>query len=208
MLKGLRFQKRLKLLPGLRANLSKSGVSATLGPKGAGLNVGPNGVTTNAGIPGTGLSYRQKVTRKNRSAWIGVAALLAGLAFAGWQNRAHIADWFAPDVPPVTQAAAPAPVPAPSSPVLAKEVTDSPVRKPMTIAAQRVRLLVPGGTIYVRRGGSVLREANKPSAKVLARLEKGAGVTVVALDGAWTQVKSGEVTGWMRTSVLGPDPGD
>ncbi len=58
MLKGLRFQKRLRILPGLRANLSKSGVSASLGPRGTNLNVGPSGVSTNAGIPGTGLSYR------------------------------------------------------------------------------------------------------------------------------------------------------
>ena len=63
-----------------------------------------------------------------------------------------------------------------------------------------------GGTIYVRRGGSVLRQAEKPSATPLKKLDKSAAVTIVALDGDWTQVKAGDVVGWMRTSVLGPKP--
>jgi len=58
----------------------------------------------------------------------------------------------------------------------------------------------------VRRGGSVLREDARPSAATLKKLAKGDAVTVLALDDDWTQVKSGGVTGWMRTSVLGPKP--
>src|SRR5262245_25952307 len=108
MLKGLRFQKRLKLLPGLKINLSKSGASATVGTKGAGGNIGRDGITTNAGIPGTGLSYRQKLGSKNKSAWIGVVALLAGLAFAAWKNADQIGAWLSPPEAPATvQAAAP-----------------------------------------------------------------------------------------------------
>jgi hypothetical protein len=206
MLKGLRFQKRLRMLPGVRANLSKSGVSASLGPRGASVNVGRDGVTTNAGIPGTGLSYRQKITPKNRSAWIGVAALLAGLAFAGWQNRAAITAWVSPQVPAALPAAAPPPPAAAASAAPGKVVTASTARKAPTIAAQRAALLRPGGVIYVRRAGSVLREAQKPSAKALAKLPKGARLTVVTADGPWTQVRSGDAVGWMRTSVLGPKP--
>lgn len=205
MFKGLRFQKRLRMLPGVRANLSKSGVSASLGPKGTSVNMGPNGVHVGAGIPGTGFSYRQKITPKNRSVWICVAALLAGLAFAGWQNRGPIAAWFAPEAPVAAQAAAPAP-PSPAAATPQKVVTASPARKAPTIAAQRALLLKPGSVIYVRRAGSVLREAQKPSAKPLAKLPKGARLTVVAADGPWTQVRSGETVGWMRTSVLGPKP--
>ena len=204
MFKGLRFQKRLRMLPGLRANLSKSGVSAILGPRGANVNVGPGGISTNAGIPGSGLSYRQKMTPKNRSAWIGVVALLAGLAFAGWQNREKIADWITPDAPPVVEAvAAPAP-PAPPAKAAAQTTTSKPATP--TIAAQRAKLLVPGGTIYVRRAGSVLRATQKTSGAPLAKLAKGASVMVVAAEGPWTRVKAGDTTGWMRTSVLGPKP--
>ncbi|HJR57610.1 MAG TPA: DUF4236 domain-containing protein [Rhizomicrobium sp.] len=206
MLKGLRFQKRLKLLPGLKINLSKSGASATVGTKGAGVNIGRDGITTNAGIPGTGLSYRQKLSSKNKSAWIGVVALLAGLAFAAWKNADKIGAWLAPTEQPTIVAAAPPPAPPPPAPT-AEEIAH-PKAAPPTIAAQRAQLLKPGGVIYVRRAGSVLREEQKTSGKALQKLAKGAAVTVVALDGAWTQVKAGDATGWMRTSVLGPDPAE
>lgn len=206
MLKGLRFQKRLKLLPGLKINLSKSGASATVGTKGAGVNIGRDGITTNAGIPGTGLSYRQKLSSRNKSAWIGVLALVAGLAFAAYQNADKIGAWLSPpEATPVVQAAAPPPPPAPA---MAAEATARPKAVPETIAAQRAKLLTVGGTIYVRRAGSVLREEQKTSGKALAKLNKGAAVTIVAMDGAWTQVKAGDVTGWMRTSVLGPNPAE
>ena len=58
---GLRFRKSLRILPGLRLNLSKRGLSATLGRRGASLNLGRRGPVANIGIPGTGLSYRKKL---------------------------------------------------------------------------------------------------------------------------------------------------
>jgi len=94
MLKGLRFQKRIRLLPGVRINLSKSGASASVGPRGADVNIGRGGVTTNAGIPGTGVSYRRKLGGRN--GWIGVLALLAGLGVWAWQNRDDVAATIAP----------------------------------------------------------------------------------------------------------------
>ena len=65
---GFRFQKRISILPGVRINLSKCGVSTSLGPRGADVNIGKDGVTANAGIPGTGLSYRQKVGSGGKAA--------------------------------------------------------------------------------------------------------------------------------------------
>lgn len=58
---GFRFQKRVGIGPGMRLNLSKSGVSASAGGNGATLNVGKNGPMVTLGIPGTGLSYRMQV---------------------------------------------------------------------------------------------------------------------------------------------------
>jgi hypothetical protein len=52
---GLRFQRRISIMPGLRVNLSKSGVGLSLGRKGAWLTVGPRGARATAGLPGTGL---------------------------------------------------------------------------------------------------------------------------------------------------------
>lgn len=55
---GLRFRQSFKLFPGVRLNLSKSGISASFGVPGATLNIGPQGVRSTVGVPGTGLSYR------------------------------------------------------------------------------------------------------------------------------------------------------
>lgn len=51
----LRFRKSIKLAPGLRMNLTGSGLSWTLGPRGASIGIGKRGARLNAGLPGTGL---------------------------------------------------------------------------------------------------------------------------------------------------------
>jgi hypothetical protein len=58
---GFRFQKRIRIFKGLTLNLSKSGTSWTVGGKGASVNVRGDKVSANAGIPGTGISYRQRL---------------------------------------------------------------------------------------------------------------------------------------------------
>jgi len=93
MLKGLRFQKRIRILPGLRINLSKSGASASMGPRGADVNIGRGGVTTNAGIPATGPSYRQKAG--GGRGWLGMLLLAAALGWWAFQNRDQIAQFLA-----------------------------------------------------------------------------------------------------------------
>jgi len=78
---GFRFQKRIPLLKGLKLNLSKTGASVTLGKKGASINIGKDGVTGNAGIPGTGLSYREKLSGRVLP-WLLLFAVL-GLVLGG-----------------------------------------------------------------------------------------------------------------------------
>src|SRR5690606_39284991 len=55
-----RFRKRIKIIPGIYLNLSKSGVSTTIGPRGASVSIGKRGSYLNLGVPGTGISYRKK----------------------------------------------------------------------------------------------------------------------------------------------------
>ena len=52
-----RFRKSFKILPGVKINLSKSGVSTSLGGRGASVNLGKRGIRTTVGIPGTGISH-------------------------------------------------------------------------------------------------------------------------------------------------------
>lgn len=56
-----RLRKSVKLAPGIKLNLSKSGISTTLGKKGASVNVGKKGMRTTVGIPGTGISHTSKI---------------------------------------------------------------------------------------------------------------------------------------------------
>ena len=59
---GLRFRRRIKILPGLYANVSKSGLSFSAGVRGASVTFGGIGGTyLNAGIPGSGIYTRQKI---------------------------------------------------------------------------------------------------------------------------------------------------
>ena len=52
-----RFWRRIRLLPGVRLNLSKSTASLSFGPRGAKYTISPRGNRATAGIPGTGLFY-------------------------------------------------------------------------------------------------------------------------------------------------------
>lgn len=64
----IRFRKRIRLLPGVTLNLSKSGVSTTVGPRGASVNIGKRGTYLNTGIPGTGLYSRERLDRPQAGA--------------------------------------------------------------------------------------------------------------------------------------------
>jgi hypothetical protein len=97
---GLRFQKRIRILPGVYINLSKSGVSASVGGKGSTINVNAAGRRqVTLGIPGTGLSYRTSLSGALIVALIAVAVIvgvaylinptLVGAALHWWQPR-----WF------------------------------------------------------------------------------------------------------------------
>ena len=75
---GWRFQRRVKVIPGVTLNLSKSGVSTSLGVRGAHINFGKGRRRTTVGIPGTGISYtdvesthqaRQEVTLERCGPW-------------------------------------------------------------------------------------------------------------------------------------------
>ena len=59
-----RFQRRIKIAPGLNLNLSKSGVGISAGIKGATVSAGKRGLYGNLGLPGTGLSYRSKLNKE------------------------------------------------------------------------------------------------------------------------------------------------
>lgn len=55
----LRFRKVIKIAPGIKINLSKSGFSTSIGKRGASINLGKRGTRVTTGIPGSGISFSQ-----------------------------------------------------------------------------------------------------------------------------------------------------
>lgn len=65
---GWRFQKRLRILPGVTLNISKSGLSTSFGVRGARITKGHGQTRVTMGLPGSGLSHSVVRTRKSRGA--------------------------------------------------------------------------------------------------------------------------------------------
>ncbi len=64
----MRFHRSIKLFPGVRLNLSKSGLGISAGPRGLKVGIDAKGRSyMNAGIPGTGLSVRQYAKKSTAS---------------------------------------------------------------------------------------------------------------------------------------------
>lgn len=92
------WRKRKSIIPGVRLNFGKKGISTTIGPRGASMTFGPNGTYLNTSIPGTGLYNRQKISgggpvnnntnsnvyMKNNSGLSGVEALIYLIAVPLW----------------------------------------------------------------------------------------------------------------------------
>ncbi len=57
----LRFRRRIKIIPGVHLNVSRSGISTSIGVRGASMTFGKRGTYTNVGVPGTGVSWRNRV---------------------------------------------------------------------------------------------------------------------------------------------------
>lgn len=62
---GLSFRKSIKIMPGVKINIGKKGVSSvSVGGRGARVNIGKKGTRTTVGLPGSGLSYSNYSSHK------------------------------------------------------------------------------------------------------------------------------------------------
>jgi hypothetical protein len=61
-----RFRQSFKILPGLKLNLSKGGLSASVGGAPFTMNLGRRGLYATASIPGTGIQFRQRLSGESR----------------------------------------------------------------------------------------------------------------------------------------------
>ncbi|EIU7179397.1 DUF4236 domain-containing protein [Pseudomonas aeruginosa] len=75
----IRFRKSFKITPGIRVNISKSGVSTSIGKKGLAANLSKKGARMTAGIPGSGLSASKLYPKAS-----GQPVAAPNLGFGGW----------------------------------------------------------------------------------------------------------------------------
>lgn len=59
-----KFRRRVKIIPGVHLNFSKSGISTSIGVKGLGMTFGSSGTYLNTSIPGIGIYNREKLSNK------------------------------------------------------------------------------------------------------------------------------------------------
>jgi hypothetical protein len=89
---GWRFRRRVKILPGITLNFSKSGVSTSVGWRGYHKTFSKKGVRTTAGIPGTGISYTEySPKREGQSQEVGywVPLLVCIIIVGGFISVCH-----------------------------------------------------------------------------------------------------------------------
>jgi hypothetical protein len=180
---GFRFRRTLKILPGVRINLSRSGLSSTVGVQGASVTVGKRGTYANVGVPGSGVSYRTKVgpgvdeaidavqagrARHSALPVFIIAALLIGAGVIAFN-------------------------------ALNKLVAPSPAG-PVTIAATPSKIQARETVRITKRTTTVRADASRKSGK-LGIAHQGEEFTVFARKGVWLQVGHDDPQGWIAASA-------
>ena len=79
---GFNFRKSFKIVPGVRLNVGKKGISSvSVGPRGAKVNIGKKGTRTTVSAPSKGLSYSkysayQKQDNQQQGSKSGIGTLI------------------------------------------------------------------------------------------------------------------------------------
>jgi hypothetical protein len=71
----IRFHKSFKIFPGIRVNLSKSGIGLSEGVGPVHVSEGPRGTRETVSVPGTGVSFYEQQNRKKKKGCFGILAL-------------------------------------------------------------------------------------------------------------------------------------
>lgn len=186
---GFRFRKSLKILPGIRLNISKSGVSTSLGGPGATVNISRKGTRRTVGIPGSGLSYSTFSNHRSggeptvpgsnpQTGGQGCGCLvLVGLIVAGLAMCSHKSDQ-----PPMGQS------------------STSAAQASLAASIETPKAYGSGETVYVQPKNLNARARPSASAKVVGRLREGQALRVVETQGDWIKVAQGSALVWIASS--------
>lgn len=175
---GFRFRKSVRVLPGVRLNLSTRGASTSIGGRGATLNIGRKGARATVGPPGTGLSYSSGLFGGSRRISQAQAAddRGTGTSLLGWIVSLALLLLVGSCIAALSPLGrVPTPPPATGSPALPMK----------TVAAKSVncRMVPISGT-------------------VLAKFDSGTELAVVGQQAGWTKVMHMGGDCWVSDALL------
>ena len=194
---GWRFRRTVKILPGVRLNLSRSGISTTLGRNGASINLGKRGTSATVGIPGTGLSHTSLMSRPSQyqgsqggtpkvakkfgcGSWAVVALILVGLGKC------------------MGGVAPPTPVPM--------ETSNPQVAQGLLTASPAVTPDEVKSSDYITGDRVKGRSTPSQTSKIVHILRDGDPVMVVSRKRNWAKVVQNGVTFWVVAKHISSSP--
>ena len=190
---GWRFRNSIRILPGVRLNLSKSGISTSLGPRGATINLGKQGTRATVGLPGSGISYSQMLTSsadpgfetsnsptKKKSGCLPIAGILGFLLI-------------------VRRCISPNESTSPPQPIAALPATVAP-------AFGRIDSANSADTVYISTASLNGRAKPATSSTVVHKLRRGDSVRVVERKNGWLKVIQGAATFWIIAKHVSSTP--
>jgi Protein of unknown function (DUF4236)/Bacterial SH3 domain len=207
---GWRYRKSFSILPGLRLNMGKSGLtSLSVGGRGATLNLGKKGVMGTVSLPGTGLSYQHRFKnpppgQKTPATLLGAvppsgrtfpvgACVIGAAVVCGYLALRSPTSPSPPSVPaPIVQAVVPATSAAPDG---QQTLVPQAAARGQDFSFQ---------TRQVTTIQANVRAAPSMSGPVLRTLLKGQVVQALQTENGWTRVAEQDrvAIGWMHNSVL------
>lgn len=217
-----RFRRSIKIAPGIRVNLNKKSTSVRIGPRGLGYTISSTGQQrVSAGIPGTGLSYSEVVSPKQKqpayepvhlvdaepkpkSKGPVVLLLLAIVFGVGWcsgrsdQSSSPATSTRAPAAQ--TQQAQPASEPAPATGNQQVAAPQPPSN--VSVAHRTVTPAVPAPVTLFTTAGVRLRAEPSTGSGIILTVPASSAVKSSRTEGLWHYVTYGAYAGWIRGDYL------
>lgn len=198
---GFRFRKTIRLLPGVRLNISKGGFSTSVGRPGATINIGKRGVRGTVGLPGSGLSYSDMIVKRGQGQErVTTQAIGHDAPDANGSGRPNlligalavvavvVALLFAAGLMSARQS-----TPLPSQ----RSITAPPVTIPISASAP----LREAGSTHVTTDADCRANPNS-RAKVVATLSSDEELTVVARQSGWARVTTASQDCWVASHLV------
>ncbi|MCL7987425.1 DUF4236 domain-containing protein [Sphingobacterium sp. lm-10] len=88
------FRRRIKIIPGVHLNFSKSGISTSIGVRGASVTVGKSGTDLNTSILGLSIYQRQRLTGRSQPN--------PAVSASPFPNAHQIDDIYSTEIPAIT----------------------------------------------------------------------------------------------------------